>query len=399
MKIKRTTLLILGLFVLAGLTALVIELFHGGSSSTRNVAQQQSAASRPDSIPPAPPPPAPVSPFRQARVASQSPNPASFTAKDQLLYDESLSFEDNLQRLKKFCISHENDPQLQQLLDQFVKALFEHGKGQFLAVKNAFEYPDGPAIYRNIVLDCLIVADGPISQKTDFVWGIATDKGEPIETRRLATHLTLQFTDGKSRPDEFQSLLNDSDSDIVILALKMAPVQMDDRSYNFTKTSLLTSADINVRIAAVDAIGSSTIADKQSELFSIINDRPTSKTTMFSDLSLLKRKAISHIAINDPQSHDLIEHIALDTTEDPSVRADAIAKFTPRDFPTSTAILLNLFQTLNSDDAVLLASIEDNLLTTPTPNILQAIRTKAEGLSDPQLRNFMIKRLEKTTME
>jgi hypothetical protein len=397
MKIKRTTILILGLFILAGLTILLIELHERFSSSIQKVVQQQSAASSSDSIPPAPPPLAPVSPNSQKRIASQPPIPASFAIGDQLLYDEKLSFEDNLQRLKEFCISHGNDPQIQQLLDRFVKALFEHAKGQFPAVKYALDHPDGPAIYRNIVLDCLIVADGPISDKTDLVWGIAADKSEPIETRRLATHLTLQFTDGKSRPDEFLSLLNDSDSDIVILALKTASLQMDDRSYNFTKTSLLTSTDINVRIAAVDAIGSSTIANKQSELLSIINEQPTSKATIFSDSSLLKRRAISHLEVSDPQNRDLIEHIALDATEDPSVRADAIGRFTPKDFPASMTVLLNLFQTLNSDDAILLASIEDNLLTTPTPNILQAIRTKAEGLSDPQLRNFMIKQLEKTT--
>jgi HEAT repeat protein len=172
---------------------------------------------------------------------------------------------------------------------------------------------------------------------------------------------------------------------------------MDDQSYSFTKTSLLASPDINVRIAAVDAVGNSTIADKESELLSIINAQPTSKATMFSDSSLLKRKAISHLEASDPQNRDLIEHVALDATEDPSVRAEAISKFTQKDFPESTTDLLNLFQTLNSDDAVLLASIEDNLLIAPTPSILQTIRTKAEGLSDPQLRNFMVKRLEKIT--
>jgi hypothetical protein len=147
----------------------------------------------------------------------------------------------------------------------------------------------------------------------------------------------------------------------------------------------------------VDAIGSSTIPDKQAELLTIINDQPTSKATMFSDASLLKRKAIAYLDLNNEQIYKLDQNIALDATEDPSVRAAAISRLTPNTFPSSTNILLTLLQSANSDDAVVLAATEDSLLTTPTPNILQAIQTKAGGLSDSQLRDFMIKRLEKIT--
>jgi hypothetical protein len=392
MKSRVSTILIVGLFVLAGLTVLIIERVHRGASS----AVKESSAPISGSIPPAPPlrlPPVTQKPA-ESRLSTR-PTSGDQNRSASLLYDDKISLEDNLKRLKAFCRFHENDPQLQQLLSQFVRALFEHAKGQFTTVKLALEHLDGPTIYRNIVLDCLIVADGPISQKADLVWGIATDKDEPIESRRLATHLTMQFADGRSRPGAFLSLLNDSDSDIVILALKTASFQMDDRSYNIVKTSLLASTDINVRIAAVDAIGSSIIADKQAELLSIIDQQPTSKATIFSDASLLKRKAIAYLDLNNPQTYALDQHIALDTTEDPSVRAAAISRLTPKTFPLSTDLLLGLLQNANSDDAVLLAATEDSLLTTPTPNVLQAIRTKADELSDPQLRNFMIKRLEK----
>lgn len=118
---------------------------------------------------------------------------------------------------------------------------------------------------------------------------------------------------------------------------------------------------------------------------------------MFSDSSLLKRKAISHLESNDAQSYDVIKHIALDVAEDPSVRASAIGRLSANTFPQATNILLTLLQTLNADDAVMIAAIEDNLLTTPTPSIVQALRIKAEGLPDPQLRTFMINKLENTT--
>ena len=401
MKNKRTTLLILQLLILAGLVVLMIELVNRGSSSARNVVQSQSSPpiSTSGSIPPAPPPLQPLKGQGQngGLIASRQNTSADSIAKDGLLYDESLSFDDNIHRLKKFCDLHQNDPELGQLIDQFLKVFFGYARGQFAAVKHSLEELDGTTAYRNILLACLTVADGPISEKADIVWLIAMSKESPIETRRMATHLTLQFSDGKSRSDELFSLLNDSDSDIVILALKVAPLQMDDRSYNLIKTTLLNSTDVNIQIAAVDAIGSATNVDRQAELLEIIGNQKTSKDNMFSDASLLKRRAVSHLEINDPQSHDLIKHIALDGAEDPGVRANAISRFTAVDFPEATDLLLNLLQTLKADDAVMLAAIEDNLLTTPNPNIVQAIQTKAEGLSDPQLRSLMIKRLEKIT--
>jgi hypothetical protein len=396
MSRKHKTLAILGVLALAGFTVLTIGLFHRGpSSQNQKVAAPQPSEAESDSIPPAPPPAPKLKPKPIPKPTALSPTGQSFGP--SLLYDEKLSFEANVERLKGSCASHVNDPQLQQLLSQFVKVLFEHAKGQFATVRYALEHIDGPAIYRNIVLDCLVVAEGPISQKADLVWGIATDQDEPIESRRLATRLTSQFVDGKSRSDELVSLLNDPDRGMVVLALKTAPLEMDDRNYKFIKTSLLTSTDVNVRIAAVDAIGSSTMADKQSELLSIILEQHTSQDSIFSDASLLKRRAISHLEINDPQSHDLIKQIVLDAGEDPTVRSKAISRFTPVEFPEAIKTLLDLLQTANSAEGVLLLAIEDNLLTRPSPSILEAIRTKAEGLSDPQRRNFIIKRLENTT--
>lgn len=396
MNQKHTKLLVLSVLSIAVITWLTVEFCNRGSSPKKqNLQALQPTQLRPASIPPATLPP--VAAISQMRVASQLSNPATSVIGDQFLYDEQLSFESNLQRLKGFCISHGNDPQLQLLIDQFVKNLFAHSKGQFQVVKNALAHLDGPPIFDNIILACLIAADGPISEKADIVWAIATDKTESVETRRLSTHLILQFKDGKSRPAQFLSLLEDSDSAIIVLATKMSPLEMDKQSYNVVKNSLLASSDINVRIAAVDAIGSSTIPDKQADLLKIINDQPTSKATMFSDASLLKRKAIAHLDLNNPQTYKRDQDIALDSTEDPSVRAAAIRGLTPDSFPSSTNILLGLLQSANSDDAVVLAATEDSLLTTPTPNILQVIRTKAGGLSDPQLRDFMIKRLEKIT--
>lgn len=388
----KPKVLIISLLVVIVLTALCIvfeqyhPVKHSPAVTTPNVAA---------TIPAPPPLPPPVSRFSQTSILNRAPVSTSFTKEAEFSYDDKLSFADNLERLKAFCSTHANDPQLQKLLDRFVRALFAHSKEQFSIIKGVLEHLDGPETYRNIVLDCLIATDAPMSAKADLVWAIALDQTEPLETRRLAVHLTAQFLDEKRRPQEFLSLLKDSDSDIVILALKTASVQMDNNSYNFIKTTLLNSSDVNVRIAAVDAIGTSASTQTQSELLSIINNLPTSQTTTFSDPSLVKRRAISHLDVSMPDNQALIERLVLDDNEDPSVRAEAITKYTPEEFPESTTVLLKLMQSLSSNDAIILASIEDNLLASPTPKIIQAIRTKADELSDPQLRNFMIQRLEK----
>ena len=213
----------------------------------------------------------------------------------------------------------------------------------------------------------------------------------------MATRLTLEFADGQSRPDALLALLSDSDRGIVVLAAKTAPAQMDDRSYSLITNTLLHSPDVNVQIAAVDAIGNSLKADRGASLLSVIHNHHTSKDTMFSQASLVKRRAVSRLELSDAQCQALIKQIALDGEEDPTVRADAIRKLTPAAFPEAADALLRLLSTLKDQDAVMLAAIEDNLLAAPNPAIIQALRAKAEALSDPQLRRFMINRLEKST--
>jgi hypothetical protein len=397
MNTKYKMPIILGLFVILIVTSLIItKLFR---SSTRSLMEAQTGQQLPNLVPTMPAPAFNISAPNQEMLTNHSTAQSPSTSQDEvaLLYDEQLSFQDNLQRLNEFCRSHQNDPQLEQLLGQFETVLFKHAKGQFAVIEQSLNNLDGTADYRNILLNCLMVADGTTTEKADIVWQVATDQNEPIETRRMATSLIPQLADGKNRSDDLLSLLNDSDRDMVMLALIVASSQMDERTYNFIKTSLLSSKDINIQIAAVDAIGHSAIAGNQTDLLSIIGQQQTSSTTIFSNASLLKRRAISYLDLSSQQAYNLTENIALNPNEDPSVRAAAITKLAPSEFPQSTNMLLGLLQTADSNDAILLVVTEDSLLTTPTPNIIQAIQTKAAELPDPQLRNLMIQKLNKIT--
>lgn len=396
MNWKRTFSLLSALFVISVVTVLTARYSHNRVSAKMQLANTHSPPSS-NVIPPAPPV---FAAPKRSRVANQIAPSAKATSQSvtaSLLYDERLSFEQNLTRLKEFCRSHSDDQRLQQLLEPFLRTLIERAKAQFAVITGALKQVDGSAAYRNILLACLTAAAGPPSEKADIVWRTSLNREEAVETRRLATRLIPRFADDTKRSDELFSLLKDPDTTLVALALKISPFELDDRCYNLIRASLLASTDINLRIAAVDAIGCAPNADKQTDLLSIVGRQQTSKTTMFTDASLVKRRAVDHLDINDPQSQVLIKHIVLDEAEDPSVRANAISRLTATDYPDATNILLNLLRNLDANNAVMIAAIEDNLLTTPSPTIVRAIQSKAEDLSDPQLRVFMLKRLQTIT--
>lgn len=312
-----------------------------------------------------------------------------------LVYSESSSFAKNLLQLKEYCRSNDKEPGFQRELSVFLRILFNKALTEMGAIRDALGEPDGTAMYRNILLACLVPADGTTFEKADIVWRIAVNHDEPIELRRTAVQLSTKFIDGRVRSDDVISLLTDSDVDLLILALKVAPDHVDNRIYRFVKSTLLASSNINIRIAAVDAIGRSAIVERQSTLLEIIDSQVTSKETIFSDASLMKRKAIANLEMGDQRSRDLIQEIVQDATEDPTVRAKAISKFTEGNFPGSTDVLLDLLEHAQPDEGVLLTAIQENLLRRPTNRVTEAIRSKAERLSDQQLSKFLISRLEK----
>ncbi|NOS71806.1 MAG: hypothetical protein HOP33_17990 [Verrucomicrobia bacterium] len=345
-------------------------------------------------------PPPPVNPKQSGRkLALNPPSQQSSVARNRIYYDEKLSFVENLQRLKKFCRANRNDAELQQMLIPFLKVLFEQAPQQYQTVKGALEDLDGSPAYRNILLACLMANDGNLGDKANIVWRIALDSREPVEVRRTASFLTSQVDDGQQRPADLYAILSDADAQVVLFALENSTRHLDQRNYDLIRTNLINSRDIHLRVAAIKVIGSSVFADSQTALTSIMANAQTSKDSAFSEPSLLKRAAIPHLNMNNPEVFALVRRIALDDAEDPGVRAKAIGRFTPTEFPAETGMLLEMLGKLDANDTVPLRAVVDTLLTAPTPDRIQTIRAKADEMTDPQIRNLLRKRIEIATQD
>ena len=399
----RLTILGFGAFAIFSLFAVKTIHSHFRSQPEPSlVAQSQVAGTKP--IVPAP---QPRSESKQ-KIATNSPiiSSAQTTNSDlALLYDEKMSFEANLGRLKEFCQSHEKDTKLTLYLNEilnefskeFVKSLLEHAKGEFVVVKKAIEQVNGTTTYRNLLLACVMAADAPSPEKADLVWKVALDKNEQIGVRRTATFLTIKVEDIKKRPGDVFALLADPDSEIVISALANSTRHLDENSYNLIKSSLINSPDINLRVAAVSALGRANFPDSQVTLREIVSSGQTTKEDAFSEATLPKRAAIPHLDMRNPETYELVKQTALNENEDPGVRAKAISRFTPASFPEATEMLLQLLRSLDADNTVPLRAVVDTLLTSATPQRIQAIRTRADELSDPQVRTLILKRIELAT--
>jgi hypothetical protein len=393
MSRKQKTLVILGVLLLAGFTVLTISLFHRRSSSqNQQVVAPQPFEARSASIPPAPPP-------VHAPNSKPIPKPIALAAPDQyigpsLFYDEKLSFEANLERLKEFCRSHDGDQRLEQLLAQFVKILLEKASQQFAAAKRILENLDGPAAYRNVVLGCLMAADALSAEKANIVWRTALDAREPVGVRRTASFLTGQVEDSQRRPADLYTLLTDPDSQIALFALQNATRHLDQRDYDLIRTNLVNSPDVHLQVAAITIIGNAPFPDAQATLANILGAVQTSQNEAFSEPSLLKRAAIAYLDMRDPGTFQAIKRIALDENEDPGVRAKAIARFTPSQFPGAESFLTELLNRFDADTSLPLRATIDVLLTDPTPAHVQAIRQRLARLSDPQLRDALLKRVD-----
>jgi len=92
-----------------------------------------------------------------------------------------------------------------------------------------------------------------------------------------------------------------------------------------------------------------------------------------------------------------VEHIALDESEDPGVRAKAIGRLTPTGFPGADAFLLELLNQVDANSSLPLRATIDALLIDPTLAHVQAIRQKLAQLPDAQLRDLLIKRVDAVT--
>jgi len=312
---------------------------------------------------------------------------------DELVYDESLAFRANCEILKAFCDVYGNDPRLEGLLKGFVDVLLKNASGRFSDIKEQLIAHEGTAAYRNLMLACLMASDGPPGEIADLVWEVATRREEDVLVRRTASYLTNHVDNGKKRSESLLSLLLDSDNDVVVSALVGASRHIDDRCFEIIRTELLTREDVHVRLAAINAIGSSQHPSKQSVLHDVVFAASTSKETAFSEESLTKRAAIQKIDMRESDVFQFVRSLALNENEDAGVRAKAIARFDPKVYPDEQIMLRQLLKTTPSDDVVVLRSVVDTLLKLPSPDNLDAVNSMIASIQDEQVKTLFLYRV------
>jgi hypothetical protein len=349
----------------------------------------------PGKIPPAPPlhkvkPSAPT-----VQVTKQMSATQTVTSSQTLHYDIKQDFETNLERLRRFCYEHNADADLDVLIASFVDAAIRKSKDHFDTIQKALERNDGRPIYRNILLACLISANAPVETKATIVWDIATNQDENPSVRRTATYLTGQIPSETKRPEAYHNLLTDTDEQVVVFALTSTNrnVNMNEQNYELIKSTLINSTNINLKVAAVNAVGTAPFADSQIVLLDIVTNNQTRGIEPFSEPTLPKRSAIMLLDINNTATQQLLQTIALDDTEDPGVRAKAILKMGSSKSPETAKLLNTLLNTLDSENLVPLRAVVDTLMTDPTPTNIALIQGRIDKINDPQVQNVLLHRV------
>jgi hypothetical protein len=313
-----------------------------------------------------------------------------------LQYSADLDFEGNLERLKRFADEHQTEADLEMLIAPFVQTAVRQSKDHLAGVQRALERDEGPPIYKNILLACLMSADGPIETKAVLVWGIATNQSESPFVRRTAAYLTGQLDSNVKRCDAFRRLLTDADEQVVVFALTGTKqnINMDQANYDLIKTELIKSDDINLRVAAVNAVGMAPFGDSQSVLLSIVTNTQTTGIETFSEPTVAKRSAIMLLDVNNASNCRLLQAIALDDAEDPGVRAKAITRVASSTSPEVATLLHTLLNAIEPENLVPLRAVVDALMADPSPEDVAMIRARIAEVADPQIRSVLLYRVE-----
>jgi len=337
----------------------------------------------------------------------QSPqmNPANVHVQNKtdgqeiLQYDNTFSFEENLDRFRRFCDANKNHPDFDLLVSTFIKSIIPISAHHFNSVSKALERLEGTAPYRNILLACLMSADASDESKANVAWGIATNLNEEVSVRRTATYLTGQVDSATKRPEAFRLLLTDPDEQVVVFALTSTNrnVNLDEANYDLIKTALINSSNVNLQVAAVNAVGTAPFADSQNVLFGIVTNASMAGVEPFSEPTLAKRSAIMLLDVNNDQTRQLLQTIALDDAEEPGVRSKAITRMATSRTPEVTQIIRELLNQLEPDNLVPLRAVVDGLLQEPSSANLSLVKDRISSITDPQVRRVLLHRVEMAT--
>ncbi|NWH06866.1 HEAT repeat domain-containing protein [Desulfobacter latus] len=313
------------------------------------------------------------------------------------LYDEAQEFAQNLKRFKMFCHQNASSQKLEFEVNQFVWKLLKNVQGNGPIIKEELLSSEGHPLYKNILLACLRQAK--FENKHEVVWQIVNNRNEDPLVRRTAAFVLGKLPDVPPNPKEFLFLLSDPDDQVKIFALQNAAFHANDDVYKTVKDLAASYHDVNVRMAAVNAMGNISNPNQKNDLINLIEQQATFASSNFSESSLIKRTAVSSLDASDKEIVAFLRQTAIDDEENEGVRRRALLKLSESGEPGITAFMISLLQEVSPAESILLKGCVEALLILNDPAGIQSIQTKLENTEDLDIRNLIQHLMSGPTLE
>jgi len=333
-------------------------------------------------------------PRREGRTYSVANQANTAPDSSTLVYDNGLTFEANLSKLKTLC-SHDPDPKTLEFRSRaFLSQLLDHVPTDGAVILDELYSGEGRPFYRNVLLACFMKTG--VNPKDDSLWTVALRQGESETVRATATILLSQTAVSRSRPADILHLIRDGDSDVRVSALQVAPQHMDQTVFDVTRSLAVSNDDIHVRLAAINAIGASDWQGSQSILLGVVTDIQTAASAPFSLESVLKRSAVADLDMSDPTNFRLVQDMATETNEDPGVRRKALVRLGQSKTPGVLTVITSVLDSTPDTEAVVLKGCIEALLAIGTDAAMGAANRRVEHISDQQVKRMLILLIERS---
>ena len=343
---------------------------------------------RANAIPRAPTVPQPVVTKAPALVRNPIRSGVPFLA-----YDPDSSFASNLERLKSFCTLQRDYKDAHLVAEPLVRGLYARADSDPHLIIKDWKSGQGTSLYRTVLLGCL--AASRVHEATSLFWGGALDRQESSEVRRTALHLLREIGDATPNPDAMRQLLFDPDESVLLFTLSLPAAHWDNRTVERAEALFNTSTNIHLKLASLSAMATVAPEAIQGRLMAIASQTNSSREDPFSEVSLVKRLAVSRMALSSPEEVQLVVQIATNPAEDPGVREKAILRMGQSDSTSVEETLKRMLASTGDDNALVLRAITDALLRNPKPKTLRLITEKIATLQDPHVRKLLQARIEK----
>ena len=384
---KRSQCLALWLVVAAGVAGgVALYLADRGHSDEVTAAKARQRAAYLASVPapPADPPPGASTEVRRKPVPRT--RPATLPTLEAFRYDPALTVEENLVRYRAYCAADTNSTSMVTRSAGFEAELLKRIGSRWDILQAGLDDPSAPAFYRMIMLRCLVKTGCP--NRDDIVWRYALDVGQG-DLSTVAAEALRDLDPADRRPAEYLRLLESASGDRAVFALQAARFHMDDQVLAAVERIVATRDDMNVRVAAVHAVGDAKMPEAHRFLMAMADVPTPTNAQPLSETSVLKRTAIWRLDTAQPGVTELVRRLALDPAEDPGVRRKAMLKIAESGGADAEAVLTRLVAEFPENEMVLLKGGGEALMCLGTPGARAALDRRIATLKSSEARRVM----------